>query len=468
MACDTPSLFDVLRAKTEDLGPHLYQRASWKDIWLSLIPRDNYPKGAGYVRSSFQIGRSEPASDEETWQTIQPLSDNNSGACALTYNQTYVGEHEDQYKPEMFGLMGPLICQDDLTLYWRSEDFWVKYFSALEKRNAKSISNRLGNVYRQYAYKAAANANFAFAPGRWQGVQPPPAAVDMSDYLAGGTLGLPDSVLTQDMLDATATELMEEGADEGDTNNWISQGPDGPQFPLYIGTWMSHNLLLNNSELRSDINQSFQGWGELNPTLKRLGASRTLKNFRHVINRFPARWIYVPNGTTINITATGLTSNAGTTTTYANATGAAVLKRVPTWVMSTNSFDATKGQVAVVNGVWRDPNVTVTGGSSTGVASFESCEVLNPLALTSEVLMPVNSMPGMKLTPQNYFGEWVFKTGNDALLGINGCTGITDPMHKQGRHFGEYRVAHKPGLPIYSRMILYKRCPAAFDTVTCS
>lgn len=489
MACTT--LFDVLRAKTEDLGAHLMLRASWKDIWLNLIPRGEYPQGAGYVRSVFQIARSEPGTDEEAWQPIQSIANTPSGACNLTYNQTFVGEHEDQYSPEMFGMMGPLVCQDDFTMYWKSPEFWERYFQALEKRNRKSVINRLGNVYRQYAYKASANANFAFVPGRWSGVQPPPANVDMSDYVSGA-LGMPTSELTQEMLDATATELMEEGADEGDTNDWITRGADGPQFPLYIGTWMSHRLLLNNSELRSDFNQSFQGWGDANPVIQRLGASRIIKNFRHIINTFPARWIFVPNGTTINFTATGLNSNSGQTVTYNNTVGTlndpaggphvagqnpfgspvpngnAILLRIPTFVQSTASIDVTKGQAAVVNGVWRDPNVTVTGGSSTNVASFESVEVLNPLVFTEEVLLPVNSMPGMKLNPQNYFGEWRFVTGNDALLGIGGCTGITDPMKKQGRHFAEYRHAHRIGLPIFGRMILFKRCASAFDTLTCT
>jgi hypothetical protein len=135
-----------------------------------------------------------------------------------------------------------------------------------------------------------------------------------------------------------------------------------------------------------------------------------------------------------------------------------VLKRVPTWQMSTSSTDATKGQVAIVNPSWRNPALAV----------YESCEVMNPWVMTEEVLMPMNSAPGMKLRPQNYFGEWQFVTGNDALLGIASCTGIQDPLHKQGRHFAEYRHALKPQFPVYGRLILFKRCALAYDTITCS
>ena len=58
--------------------------------------------------------------DEEAWQTIQSLTQTAQGAGNLTYNQVYVGQKEDTYKPAMYGLMGPLLNQDDLTMYWNS------------------------------------------------------------------------------------------------------------------------------------------------------------------------------------------------------------------------------------------------------------------------------------------------------------------------------------------------------------
>jgi hypothetical protein len=378
--------------------------------------------------------------DDEGWQTIQSLVNNPSaGACGVTYNQTFVGMHEDTYSPEMFGLMGPLVCQDDLTMYWNSSEFWEKYFQALEKRNKKSIINRLGNIYRQYVPKASANSAFAFIAGNI-GTQPAPQSVNMTG-LNGGNI--PMSELTQEMLDATAVELMEEGADEPNSNGWITQGADGPQFPLLIGSFISHRLLLNNSELRSDFNQSFQGWGEANPVIRRLGASRIIKNFRHVITRFPARW-------TTNTMTNGRV-NAGTANAYNP------LLRVPTFLSATAGAGE-KGQIVNVNPDWRDP----------ALATYESVEVLNPWVFTEEVLQPVNTAPGMKWQSQNYFGEWNFVIGNDALLGISNCTGVQDPMKKYGRHFAEYRHAAKPIFPIYGRMILFARCSQSFDTVTCS
>lgn len=426
MACVTP--FDVLRLKVEDLGPTLYTRASWKDPWLNMMPRDTYPVGAGLVRSAFTIGRSEPSTDEETWNAIVTTSGGNfTGSCGVTYNQTYVGYLETTYKPAGFGLVGPLVCQDDLTLHWNSLDFWEKYFQSLEKRNVKSIVNRLANVYMNYVPIAYAGTSFAYQNGSFA-TQPAGTTVDVT---AGGKLtGTPSCGLIQDYLDETAHILMEIGADEPNTNGWITQGPEGPVFPMLIGVQASNQLLLNNAELRDDYRYAFEGFGDANPVIARLGASRIIKNFRHIITRFPPRWMLAGG----------------------------VLTRVPTWVMSTASADASKGQVAIVNPLWQNASI----------AAWEGAIIMNPWVYTEEVLQPVNSAPGMKWQAQNYFGEWQFVTGNDALLGFGGCTGVTDPVHKLGRHFAEYRHACKPIFPEYGRLIIFQRCPAQFDCVSCS
>lgn len=413
----------------EDLGPTLYTRASWKDPWLNLVPRSEWPVGAGLVRSAFTIGRSEPSTDEETWSTIQVTSGGTfTGSCGTSYTQTYVGYKETTYNPEGFGLVGPLICQDDLTIFWNSKDFWEKYFQALEKRNMKSIINRLANIYMTYATKVIPNADGSYTEVAGNtSTQPPGAAVDLT-----GVTTPPACGLSQDLLDNQAISLSEDGADNPNTNGWITQGPSGPEFPLLIGEGASNQLVLNNAELRDDYRSAFMGWGDANPVIQRIGASRIIKNFRHIITRFPPRW---------SIT---------------DGTGALV--RVPTWLMSTSSTDASKGQVAIVNPAWQNP----------GVAAVEGAVVLNPWVYTEEVLRPVNTAPGMKWTAQNYFGEWRFVTGNDALLGFDGCTGVKDPTHKLGRHFAEYRHAAKPIFPDYGRLILFKRCPAVIDCVTCS
>lgn len=412
--------------KAEDLGPQIHLRASWKDPWLNLVPRDTYPVGAGLVRSSFTVGRSEPSSDEESWSALVTTSGSTFvGSCGVTYNQTFVGYKENTYAPEVFGLMGPPVCQDDLTLHWMSTDFWNKYFQALEKRNTKSIVNRLANIYMNYSTKVVANKGGTVTETAGNtATQPPGAAVDMTGISA------PGCGLSQELLDNESIVLSEIGADVPDSNGWITQGESGPEFPILIGQYASNQILLNNADLRSDYRSAFQGWGDAAPVIQRMGASRVIKNFRHIITRFPPRWGW----------------------------DGSKLYRIPTWLMSNSATDASKGTVAKVNPDWQNANI----------AGYEGAIVINPSVYTEEVLQPVNTAPGMKWTPQNYFGEWSFVTGNDAFLGISGCTGISDPKHKQGRHFAEYRHAAKPIFPEYGRLILFKRCPNVVDCVTCS
>lgn len=410
----------------------LHVRGSFKAPWLSIIERpESWPIGAGLQRSSFTIGRSEPTTDEETWVPVQLTSGGiYTGSCGVTYVQTQVGYLEVVYKPEQYGLVGPLVCQDDFTLSWNSNHFWELYWQALEKRSVKSIVNRLANIYGTYATKVYATASGSYVDTAGNiTTQPPGVAMDV-----GGITGdLITCGLSQDLLDNQSLILSQLGADHPDSNGWITQGPAGPQWPLLIGEWASNELLLNNAELRNDFNMSFQGWGNANPVIQRLGASRVIKNFRHVIDLFPPRW--------------GITD------------GTNALYRVPTWVMSTASRNASKGAVAIVNPDWNNP----------AVACIEGAFVLNNHVYTEEPLMPVNSMPGMKLNPQNYMGEWNFITGNDALIGFPDCpAGAQDPTKKLGRHVAEYRHGTKPIFPDYGRLILFRRCPHVVECASCS
>jgi hypothetical protein len=454
-ACASP--FDSLRAKTEDLGETLYVIGSWMDPWLNIVPKETFPEGAGYVRSAFTIERSEPGLDEEPWNYIQSIADTSYGGldAAADFQSVRVGHKENTYKPERLPLVGPLVGQDDLVMYWHSKDFWAKYFKQMEMRSIRSISNRLCNIYMRFIPKYSCNASLT----KFAGVFTPGTTAASGPDMSGVSGQLPSSALTQEMLDQGAVELIQEGAYDPNTQGWLSLGPDGPIFPLLIGLEASQNIFTNNSEFRSDLNQSFQGWGELNPVIKRMGASRVIKNFRHVVTPFPPRWAYNA-GAQKAIGSTVLATDSSGATTQLNtvAIPANSLYRIPVWSMSTNTTDVTKGAGAIVNPIWADP----------ATAPYEAAISLHPWVLTEEVLKPLMAAPGMKWNPQNYFGEWEFVTGNDALLGFDTCTGIADPTKKLGRHFAYYRHALKPVFPQFGRMWVFLRCTNSFTTLSCS
>lgn len=417
MACASP--FDAFRLATENLNDELYRRASYRGIWINLIPRSEYEQGTGLVQSTFTVGRSEPTSDEEAWSRITGstvtggVTVGASGACSVAWNDTTWGYLERTYSPEQFGLRGPIICQDDLIFNFNAERFLEAYLQALAKRSQRSLENRLQNVYAHLVPKYVATASFPKTDGGsfTNGVAP------TSPTLTG--LPVATSQLTQEMLDTVAASLNELGASDINSSGWINLGDDGPIYPLYIGQLASQQLQLNNAELRQDWR-----WAEPMALIKRIGASRVINNFRHVINLFPPRYNYIAGN----------------------------YVRINTWLMPSVAPHASKGNVAIINPQWL-------------TAAYEGAYVLNPWVFHTEIVRPVNSAAGLNWSPKNYMGEWQFHTGGQEI-DENACY---DPTKKLGRHFAEYKSANRPIFPEYGALIIFKRCPVSnFSTVTCA
>lgn len=432
MAC-TP--FDGFRIATESLGDEIYLRASWRGIWLNLIPRDKeYPHGTGLTQTTFTLGRNEPETEEEHWERIKSSIscsageakpggytygtevDSASGYCKVCWNDTEWGFNEQSWSPEQFGLRGPILCQDDLIFNHNAERFLELYLRALTKRSQRSLEHRLANIYTHLVPKWAATASFTSTyeagGGLTNGVAPNVPDLD--------SLTLATSELTQEMLDEVAMRLIEDGATDPDTDGWINLGENGPVFPLYIGMRASQQIQLNNDDFREDTRHAAPS--EL---LKRLGATRVIKNFRHVINLYPPRYDYYK--------------------------GIGYVRR-PTWVMA----DGTKGAVAEISSGWRN-------------AAYEGCWVLNPWVYHDHPVRPVNSAAGVVWTPKNYMGEWKWVEGGHDICDPSDDAEVYDPTKKLGRHFAEYKHAAEPIFPEFGAFIIFKRCPTtSFDTVTCT
>lgn len=412
MACENP--FDAFRLATESLPKDIYVRASYRSIFMNLVPRGVYPQGAGLVRSTFTIGRSEPTTDEPAFEAVTiTTGETYTGSCGTEYNDVPIGFLENTYSPEKFGWKGPIICQDDLMINYNMEQFLALYVPAMAKNTERTISNRFASIYTSFVPKAVANTDFHFVDGDIS--SHPPQSPDL-------TLDESTCFLDQDMLDETAAILNEEGASDPDTNGWITLGEDGPIYPLYIGQQASAQLLLQNAELRQDRRFADMGMGDAAMLFQRIGATRVIKNFRHVINLFPPRYSYVD--------------------------GAYV--RTPTWVMDAG----TKGEVAEVNPDWR----------SFSASPYEAAYVLSPWVFTSEILEPVNSAAGLNWSPKNHVGEWQFIVGGKEISE----TDCYDPLRKLGRHFAEFWASPKPIYPQYGRWIIFKRCASTFNCVQCS
>lgn len=400
MACT--SVFDALAVATEDLDQEVYKRASHNNVWLNIIQRGEYPHGVGLTRTVFTAGRQEPAADVETWPAIVVNDGSSANACASTYNAAYVGYTAANYSPEQYALQGPVLCKDELIFSHNVGEFLQIYLNALAIRARRSWENRYQQLYMLFSRIGIADASFTLGA-------------------AGGgfTQDIATSSLTQEMLDATATELITSGATDPDSQGWITLGEEGPVFPLMIGLEMSNQLATNNADLRNDIRWADAGKGKGAMLLQRIGANRTIKNFRHVPVIFPPRYTY--NG-----------SAYVRVNTFQNTAG-------------------TKGFVSTVTAAYR-------------AAPYEAAIVMSPWVFKSELVRPVNSVAGLNWNPTNAMGEWTFVTGAEKW-----DTDCPDPLQKFGRHFAEFKHAPKPLFPEYGVTLIYKRCPqSSFTRVYCT
>jgi hypothetical protein len=471
--------------KQEDLGPQLYLRASHRDPWIAMTPRDVYPAGAGLQRSAFTIQRSEPDNDEESWPIVSTVNadgpacavdESGDGACSRTWNQAQVGYSELIYGPEQFALVGPTLCQDELAIQWRSVDFWEKYFISLERRNVRSLENRLANIFMNLVPHAGVYSPFAWGDvmafnGQSLSKCSTNGAVIPPNQVYIGDIGAPTTEtygeLTQEVLDLTAVTLIEEGQTDPDSQGWITMGGAGPIFPLLIGMEMSARLLLNNSEFRADVRSAWESLADANPLLKRRGASQVIKNWRHLVTAKPPRWDFVTEGTDGDPIGpahlytepnSGLVYGASTdaiNTPYGATPGCWV--RRPVFVNEPAVAPLQKGFRPEINPDWQ-------------AAEYEGAIAMSPWVFTEEILRPINAVSNMKWQAQNYMGEWNFVTGNDAFIGIDSCEIPSggDPLHTKGRHFAQYKHAAKPVFPQYGRLIIFKRCVPAITIASCS
>jgi hypothetical protein len=416
MACET--IFDAWRQATEFLGPDLYRRASYNGIWINLIPREEYKRGSGINLSTFTIERSEPTSDEETWPKVS-FSNGDAGSCVTTYNSVEYGHTERTYAPEQFGLQGPPVCVDDLIFNWNTDNFLDAYMMQLAKRSRRSLENRLMAIYSYLVDKNVTNSSFEKYNGG-TGTLPTggPSLTGMAE---------PTCEMSQEMLETVAAELNEEGATDPNSDGWITLGEDGPVYPLYIGQELSQRILRSNPELRQDYRDGESGEGEnVARLLRRVGATKVIGNFRHVINLFPPRFNWTPTG-----------GGNGTFT------------RIPTWVMPSK----TKGTGAEINPAWRD-------------APYEGCYVLHPWVYSTEIVRPISASGDLNWKPRNYMGEWMWVTGGHKITPAG--ADCYDPLGKVGKHFAEYKHAPKPVFPKYGRMMFARRCPAnEYECATC-
>lgn len=400
MAC--PTATDLLPLATEFLSDNIYKRAYPRSVMMNLVPRTEFIKNKGVTQTSFQMGRSMPTSDEESWTAITAGAVPSS-ICSNSFSDVNVGYNASTFSPERLQLQGEVVCQDTLMFEHNPDQFWAGYLNAITKNSKQRLENNLLKHYMLQSDKAVATAAY------------PQYSQTTFTGMAAAT-----SELVQEMLDQTAIELNQDGADEPNSDGFLTLGDSGPIYTLMIGQKASFRLFKNNAELRQDIRFATQGQGEEAPLLKRMGAARVLGSFRHLVTLFPPRYTFAGGAYT----------------------------RVNTWEM----VAGTKGVIARVTNAWK-------------TAPYEAAVVINPWVIKEHIVRPTNQVANMKWGPQNYMGDWKWVTGGRNIQSNGDCL---DPMQKLGRHFAEYDHAIETIFPAFGRVIIFARCEGDIDTALCS
>ena len=415
MAC--ANVFNAFAVATESLAEDVYKRASYRSMWLNMVERGEYPQGTGLTQTSFNTTSIEPTA-AETWSAITLASGNpgdNEGACNVTYNDVPVGYNAVTWGPERFALKGPLLCKDDLTFDHRVEAFLRVYLEKLSVRAQRSWETRYQNTFAKFAIKAVADSSFTQVETIPSGVNEFPWIDGVS---TGQALNQSTSELTQEMLDVAAATLIRNGATNPDSSGFISYSSDGPVFPLYIGLEASQRIAQNNPAFREDIRQAEMGAGAGAELLKRIGANRVIKNYRHVPNLFPPRFSYAGGKYTL--------------------------------IQPFTSANGTKGTVFSVNPTWT-------------TAAYEGAFIVTPYVFKSHIVRPVNRVGDLSWMPTNYMGEWQWVTGGYKL-----STDCPDPLEKKGQHYAEFIHAAEPIFTNQGMTIIFRRCSGALTQIICS
>lgn len=400
MSC--PTAFDNLPLATEFLSDELYKRAYPQAFFMKRVPRAEYIRNKGTVQTNFQMGRSMPGVDERTWTAIT-ADDVDSEICTNDFTEVQTGYNASTFSPEKFQLAGPIVCQDTLIYTHNPGQFWAGYLTALARNSSQELENQL-----LYKYTVAANKSVATAAY---------PTYEQTTF----TMDAATSELVQEMLDETAIQLNQDGANVPNSDGFLMMGDDeSPIYELLIGQKASRRLFKNNAELRQDVRFAQMGEGGKATLLAPIGRNAALGSFRHMTTLFPPRYTY--NGTDY--------------------------VRVNTWEM----VAGTKGTVARVTNQWK-------------TAPYEGAIVVNPWVIKEHIVRPVNQLNSMRWMPKSYMGEWVWVTGAKDIQADNTCL---DPLKKYGRHFAEYQHAIETIFPQFGRLIIFARCEGDIETALCS
>lgn len=391
MAC--PDYFNALRISTEFLGPEIHAIASPDTPYYNFVERGTFAKNSGVNHTTFTAGRVEPTSKSAGWSDVT-LANNTvtGGACVDSFTEIGVGFNEVTFAPRKLQLKGPSICRDTLTYAHKPYEFIQNHYIPSLARYSK---RKIDLEYRDQIIKFGNKISIASGA--------------FSNVFTGTTLPTikPTSQLNWDWLDGIAVRKISAGASTPE-GGVIELGPDGPVFPAFIGLEMLQRLATNVSAIRDDFRNADMGKGSMANTLRAIGASRQIKNFRFAPVTHPPRYTWNNN----------------------------ILVEVEAFEDS----NLTHGTGQVETSAWQ--NAEYEGAVFPSIDQFRA-----------NIVVPDTAGLDYDVSAAN--GDWRFVTGGERIVSGNVCY---DPLHKWGAHFSEFTYAPEPIHADYGWVAIYKRC----------
>lgn len=448
--CDVLGAF---RYATEDLSTTIHEQAQYMSMWMNLVPKGTLKLNAGTRFVNFGIGNTEPITTVGAWKQMalsrdragcqQGIDDGREGEtgvdglCTNQWQEVAWGSTELDYGPEYWQLKGPLVCRAELQFSHNIDQYLLSYVRKLRIRAQREWENNYAFNTARYSRQAVATGHFSNSWNAASNYSLTITGTDPSDptyvqTLKFGTvvpLKKATSLLTQQMLEFVADELIDLGATDPDEHGFISLGDDGPIFSVYISSALSLNILRANSELRQDYR-----YADPQQLIKRLGAKRIIGNWRHIINQREWRFSYTSGGV-----PDGDADDTGTYTFIEPFVDSADVNAYGTPI-------AGRGRYMSPNKLWRD-------------AQYGSVFVLSRELWTSEVTSERSSAGGLSFPNTGGMGEFKFVTGA-YKFGTADANCADDPLEDKGRHFATFMHAPSPN-PMavfqYGWIIFYDR-----------
>ena len=228
-----------------------------------------------------------------------------------------------------------------------------------------------------------------------------------TEYTTLAAVPAPTYQLAQDQLDELRVRLIRDGAG----HNALGKENGVPVLGLITSPETSRQLIRNNSELRQDIR-----YATPSELIAPLGVERSFGGFYHMID------LEVPR----------FTNSGGTWT------------QVYPFVSS-----------ATTTGTKWEPNPAYN------TAPYEAAYIFHPDVYEEAVQQVGPNIPGAAFDdyPYYYSGQFFWLNIRDA---------VNNPLGKIGRWMGVFQSGSRPIAPYLGRVVIHKRCPNDFGSVTCT